>query len=226
MGRPINKKYFGYGNTGGVGGEGFSTLVVTNTATNSGYSTTTSVTWVASAPQLVGGTAASGTASVTFNGGTGRVQSLSVSNAGSGYTSTSSVTLTYTPASAGTATSFVLNLTNAVTNTIAASAWVPGGTQSLTADIVSQQASHRYRVATTEGTGVCQLVAAAPAAEGQMTIIATDSAANEYYVTKLTARKAVVYQKSGSGYQFFNGDSVGWNLVAAQANVSVLVATN
>jgi hypothetical protein len=228
MGRPINKKYFGYGNTGGVGGEGFSSLVVTNTATNAGYSTTTSVTWVASSPQLTGGTAAAGTASVSFVTGQGRIQSLSVTTAGTGYTSTGSVTLTFTPAKAGTGTSvaFLLSLTNAVTNTIASSAWVPGGTQALTADIVSQQASHRYRVATSEGTGVCQLVAAAPAAGGQMTIVATDSAGNEYYVTKLTARRAVVYQKSGSGYQFFNGDSVGWNLVAAQANVSVLVATN
>ena len=227
MGRPINKKYFGYGNTGGVGGEGFSSLVVTNTTTNSGYSTTTSVTWVASSPQLTGGTASAGTAAVSFITGQGRVQSLTVTTAGTGYTSTGSVTLTFTPAPVGgTTATFVLNLTNAVTNTIAASAWVPGGSSSVTADIISQQASHRYRVATSQGTGVCQLVAAAPAAGGQMTIVATDSAGNEYYVTKLTARRAVLYQKSGSGYQFFNGDSAGWNLTAAQADVSVKVASN
>lgn len=227
MGRPIEKKYFGYGNTGGVGGEGFSVLTVTNASANAGYSTTTAVTWVASNPQLTGGTPASGTASVSFITGQGRIQSLGITNAGTGYTSTSSVTLTFTPARVGgTAATFVLNLTNVVTNTIAANAWVSGGTQSLAADIISQKASHRYRVATSEGTSVCQLVAAAPAAAGQMTIVATDSAGNEYYVTKLTARKAVLYQKSGSGYQFASGTEAGWNLVAAQANVSVLVATN
>lgn len=227
MGRPINKKYFGYGNAGGIGGEGFSSLVVTNTATNAGYSTTTAVTWVASAPQLPGGTAAAGTASVSFVTGQGRIQSLGVTTAGTGYTSTGSVTLTFTPArSGGTAATFVLNLTNAVTNSIAVSAWVPGGTQALAADAVKQTSSQRYRVTTSEGTGVCGLVAAAPAAAGEMTITALDSAGNEYYVTKLTARRAVVYQKSGSGYEFFNNDSVGWNLTAAQANVSVKVVSN
>jgi hypothetical protein len=228
MGRPIKKKYFGFGNPDGVGGEAFASLVVTNTATNAGYSTTTAVTWVASSPQLVGGTPAAGTAAVSFVTGQGRIQSLGITTAGTGYTSTASVTLTFTPARVGgTAATFVLNLSSAVTNTIAANAWVPvSGTQSLIAEILKQKASHRYRVATSEGTGVCQLVARAPAAGGEMTIIATDSASNQYYVTKLTARKAVVYQKSGSGYQFTNGTEVGWNLTAAQANVSVLVASN
>lgn len=226
MGRPIKKKYFGFGNVGGIGGEGFSSLVVTNTATNAGYSTSTAVTWVASAPQLPG-TAAAGTASVSFVTGQGRIQSLGVTTAGTGYTSTSGVTLSFTPARVGgTAVTFVLNLTNVVTNAIAVTAWVPGGTQALAADAVEQVSSHRYRVTTSEGTGPCKLVAAAPAAEGEMNITALDSAGNEYYVTKLTARRAVVYQKSGSGYEFFDGDSIGWSLDAAQANVSVQVVSN
>ena len=227
MGRPIKKTYFGFGNAGGIGGEGFGSLVVSNPSANAGYSTTTAVTWVASAPQLPGGVAAAGTANVQFLTGQGRIQSLGITTAGTGYTSTASVTLTFSPARvSGTAAVVVINLANAVTNSIAVSAWVPSGTQALTADAVKQTSSQRYRVTTSEGTGVCELVARAPAAGGEMNITALDSAGNQYYVTKLTARRAVVYQKSGSGYEFFNGDSVGWNLSAAQANVSVKVVSN
>lgn len=223
MGRPINKKYFGNKATGGVGGEGISSIIVTNTATNSGYSTTTSVTWVASAPQLAGGSAASGSASVSFVGGTGRIQSLSVLNAGTGYTSTGSVTLTYSPTSAGTAATLVLNLTGVVANSIASSAWIPDGASAKAADIIKQESSTRYRVATADGAGVCKLVTASPT-EGEMTIAATDSAGGTYYVKKLTARRAVVVPNSGT--QFTENDSVGWNLTAAEANVSVKISSN
>lgn len=223
MGRPINKKYFGNTAGGGVGGEGFSSLVVTNTATNSGFSTTTSVTWVASDPQLAGGTPASGTASVSFVTGSGRVQSLNILSAGTGYTSTGSVTLTYSPTSAGTGVTFVLNLTSGVSNSIASSAWIPGGAAAKTADIIKQESSTRYRVATADGAGVCKLVTATPT-EGEMSITATDSDGGTYYVKKLTARRAVVVPDTGT--QFTTNDSVGWSLTAAEANVSVKISSN
>ena len=92
MGRPIKKKFFGNlitpkqnhatGGKTGVGAEGIASIAITNTATNSGYSTTTQVTWVASAPQITGGVPASGTAVVWYAGGTGRIQSLNVVNSG------------------------------------------------------------------------------------------------------------------------------------------------
>lgn len=235
MGRPIKKSYFGNlnspynnfatgGNTG-VGGEGFSSLVVTNTATNSGYSTTTNVTWVASTPQLGTGTPASGTATVVYDGVTGRIQTLGISNPGTGYTSTSSVTLTFTPSSGGTAATFVLNLTSSVTNDIAVSAYIPSGTQALPADILKQESSRRYLVGNSEGKGICKLVAASPAA-GEMTIIARDSANNQYYVKKLTSRKALLVQKSGSGYEFADNTLAGWNLTAAVTGISVVISNN
>lgn len=237
MGRPIKKKFFGNlnspyndyatGGDTGVGGEGFSTIVVTNTATNSGYSTTTNVTWVASTPQIGNGVPASGTATVLFSGGTGRIQSLGITNPGTGYTSTASVTLTFTPTSGGTGATFVLNLTNSVTNNIAVSAYLPSGTQALASDILKQESSRRYLVGNSEGQGVCKLVAASPTA-GQMTITAKDSQNNEYYVTKLTSRKALLTQKTlvGGSYEFNSGTQVSWNLTGAVLNTSVVISNN
>lgn len=109
MGRPINKKYFGNTNspyddaqTGGptgVGGEGLAGVTVGNTGTN--YSSGTTVTF--GSPQIPGGTTASGGLSLNAFG---NVTSINVTNAGGGYTST--VTFTISTASsvsvAGTGT--------------------------------------------------------------------------------------------------------------------------
>lgn len=226
MGRPIKKKFFGnlnapdYGSiTGGtgVGGEKFSTVTVTNTASNGLYSTTTQVTWTASAPQLVNGTAATGTATVSV---AGRVTALNLSEAGAGYTSTSSVTVTLTPATVGTATTYVIALTSsAVTNAIAAYARVEGAGAATLGDILKQEASHRYLVTTSSGTSQCKLVATNTPAEKQMYIVATDnkSPASTYWVTKLTARRAILTRRSdgGSGYAYATNAAAGWTLGSA-----------
>ena len=85
-------------------------------------------------------------------------------------------------------------------NAIVAYAYVTAN--SLLADIQAQKGSHRYLVATSEGSAVCKLVAATPAAVGEMTITATDSAACTYYVTKLTAHRAVLVPFGGGSYVF------------------------
>lgn len=85
-------------------------------------------------------------------------------------------------------------------NAILAYAYVTAN--SLPADIQAQKGSHRYLVATSEGSAVCKLVAATPAAVGEMTITATDSAACTYYVTKLTAHRAVLVPFGGGSYVF------------------------
>ena len=79
-----------------------------------------------------------------------------------------------------------------------------------------------YRVTNADGTGACKLVAAAPG-EGEMNMIATDSAGNTYYVTRLFECLAVVTQKTGSSYQFASGTRVKWNESAAVLNTSVKI---
>ena len=230
MGRPIKEKFFGNtnspftnyptGGTTGKGGEGISALVVTNTATNAGYSTSTTVIWTASTPQVAGGVAATGTAIVAFDGGTGRIQSLSVTTTGTGYTSTSGVTLSYSPARVGgTAATFVLSLTSTKQNAISGQAYIVGGTVN-PYDIKKQEASRRYLVQTTDGTGQCKLVTTSTLAAGEMNIVATDLNGSTYYVKKLTARRAVLVQSTASGsFLFSNNTAAGWTINGASSGV-------
>jgi hypothetical protein len=231
MGRPIKKKFFGSlttpyqnqatGGRTGVGGEGISVLTVTNTATNSGYSTTTSVTWVASAPQIAGGVAASGTAAVTYVGGTGRIQSLTITNSGTGYTTTGSLALTFSPTSAGTAATFVATTSTTRQNAIAIISYVPAGSSAVSnGDIMKQEASRRYLVQNSQGQGICKLTTGTLTA-GTMHIIATDAAGDTYWVTKLTGRKANVYPRSNTGTSIYSNIRVApWTLGAASGTTT------
>lgn len=218
MGRPIKKTFFGNLNTGGVGGEGVS-LVTLGTNPVS----TLTVTVVFGAPNLAGGVQATGTAVKTGN----TVTSVTVDVAGSGYTSAPSVSFTGTNMSVvGTATA---TLTTSVSNAIAITAFIPGGSSAVVGDIIKQESSRRYLVNTAQGTGQCRLVAAdnASLVAGQMNLIATDTLGSTYYVTKLTARRAHLSTAtdSGSGFEYAEGAVTGWSLDAATTG-SVSIASN
>jgi hypothetical protein len=137
---------------------------------------------------------------------------------------TNAANLTFSDA--GTGAAFFTALTASQLNAIAGVAYIPGGASAVAYDIIKQEASHRYLVKTAQGTGQCKLVAAAPGA-GEMTIIATDTQGCTYYVTKLTAHRAVLTRKTsaGTGYQFATGDVAGWNITGAVTGF-VSIATN
>lgn len=213
MGRPLNKKYFGLAANEGIGGESVATVAILVTGTN--YSGAATAAF--SAPQLPGGVTATANITVT----TGTITAVALTNGGSGYTSVP--TLTVSPATTGTTATFTVTLTSATPNTIAVTAFIPGGASAKTADAVKQASSTRYRVTTADGTGVCSLVAGSPA-EGEMNILAVDSDAGEYYVTKLTSRRCTIVQKTG--VQFENDVSVGWNISAAEEGTVVKIVTN
>lgn len=145
------------------------------------------------------------------------ILAATVTTGGSGYTTAPAVTLS---GGNGTLTAVLSSVTP---NTIAVSAFIPGGASAKTADAVKQASSTRYRVTTADGTGVCSLVAAAPA-EGEMNILALDTSGGEYYVTKLTSRRCTIVQKTG--VQFENDVSVGWNISAAEEGTVVKIVTN
>jgi hypothetical protein len=206
MGRPIKKRFFGdkkfgTGLLGSVGGEGISSITVLNTASNSGYSTTTVVTWLAStSTQITGGVAATGTATVLYTGGTGRIQSLNITNSGTGFISTSGIVITYSPTSAGTAATFNASLTTGRRNAITFASYLstvsgtPGAV--VGGDIIKQVGSRSYLVQNSQGRGEVKLVATATnsLAKGQMNITATDYNSAIYLVKKLSSRKAYVVQ--------------------------------
>lgn len=292
MGRPIKKSFFGNLNRGsgsvttddGIGGEGISsTLNLVNTGSH--YSQ--GAVAVFSAPQLPGGVRATGSITIASPATGGGITAIALTEAGSGYTSTATVSITKpaTTATTADATDNSVTLTNVTSvtgiyvgmradagqgmqpsnyvvsvgtdtvtllstmtvttssltvtfsdqggsfaaataltstelNAINGVAYVPGGASAVVYDIIKQEASNRYLVKTAQGTGQCKLVADSPA-EGEMTIVATDTLNSTYYVTKLTAHRAVLTQKTdgGSGFEFSTGDVTGWSLDAASTGI-------
>lgn len=227
MGRPIKKVYFANlnspyqnhatgGNTG-QGGESVATIVNNNTATL--YATGTYALSI-TAPQLGGGVQAAATVSMA----SGKVNTITITTAGTGYTAAPTVTLT-SVSTTGTTATFVATLTSNTTNGIATSAWIAGGSSAKASDIMKQESTRRYLVVNSDGKGVCKLVTAVPAA-GEMTIIATDVNGSTYYVKKLTARRAVLVQKDVSGsFAFDSNTAAKWTLDAASTGV-VSIASN
>ena len=236
MGRPIQKKYFANTNEGldgeGVGGESFNVVTVLTTGTL--YSTTTNYTWTGSTPQIAGGEAASGTLSI---GTDRRVTAFNISNAGSGYTSTSSVTVTVSPATTGTTATYHVALTsNTRANGLAIYAYIPtsgsagyisgtGGSSRVLGDIIRQTGCNKYVVQTAQGVGRVKLVSDGVAnAAGEADLTATDSSGKTYYVMKLHGRKAKLKQYGTAGHEFDDESWVKWTITSASNGVSVLLA--
>jgi len=174
---------------------------------------------------FTGGNGSSAAANITFG-----VKNVEITEAGNGYTTVADAAPTFDGgAAAGTSvltTGSGIPYTDDAFSTILANAYIPasgsigyvsgtGGSSSVFADIVKQEATRRFRVETAQGIGYCNLVAAAPS-EGQMTITATDSDSKTYYVTKITSRKATVvpYGTSGHLFPIVNGEpqSVHWTM--------------
>jgi hypothetical protein len=233
MGRPLNKKYFGNRNIGsssttadnGIGGEGVASVTVGGTNNSSGYTTGDSVTFTA--PQLPGGVTATGT--IVANGG-GAIVSITITEKGSGYTT--APTVTASTGTIGTTTLTAVLTTDSGSagsstnqeNAIIGYAYVTGGSSRVIADIKKQTNDRRYKVTTAQGTSICQLRTDGGDGEGTMDITAYDSDAGEYWVWKLTSRKAVLVQKGvGGGTQFATGTSVPWTLGNAVASYSVKI---
>lgn len=143
-----------------------------------------------------------------------KVLRVEITSSGSGYSGAPTVTES---APDGNAT-FTAVLTTTGADAIVAYAFVTGSSK--VADIVKQTGTRRYLVnnADTAGTPVvAYLKASAATALGEMTIAATDAGAGEYFVTKLTAHKAVVRRAGGSGWAFEDGAQVAWTFGTANA---------
>lgn len=203
MGRPINKKYFGNtnypydneqtGGPSGTGGEGVATFAINTTGTL--YTTSTTLTGTFSAPQIAGGIRATGNVTTDANGNT---ISATLVNQGSGYTSTPSFTLT--ASTTGTSATFTITLTTSRPNALAFTSYLSTGSSAVAGgDVLKQEASRRYLVRNSQGQGQVKLVTSDTLAAGQMNLVATDSAGATFWVKKLTARKAVLVGRTGTG---------------------------
>jgi hypothetical protein len=230
MGRPLNKKFFANTNyatfgTAGVGGESVASVTVV-AGTSAGYVTGNSVSF--SAPQITGGAYPVATIVATA----GAVTSVVITSKGSGYTSAPTATVT-----SGTGTAGTLSLTPVLTtgatarqNGIVCEAQIGAGAEVTTGDIIKQVNTRSYKVQTSGGVGVCKLVTTEAKDAGQMSIKATDSAGNTYFVAKLTARKAVLVPAANVhggtttiGSQFASGTTAKWTFGAAVVNTTVTI---
>ena len=144
-----------------------------------------------------------------------KVKSVEVTTAGSGYMTAPAITTQG-------GTTFTATLTsgtggNAITMT---GRIVAGSTVQL--DVIKQTGSRRYLVKNGSTVGVVKLVGDAVDAAGEANIVATDSAGGTYYVTKLTAHRAILTRDTGT--QFATGQSVKWTLGAPTLNQTVKIA--
>jgi hypothetical protein len=230
MGRPLNKKFFANTNvakfgTAGVGGESVASVTVV-TGDSASYVTGNTVSF--SAPQITGGAYPVATIVATA----GAVTSVVITSAGSGYTSAPTATVT-----SGTGTQTTLTLTPVLTtgaaarqNGIKCEAQIGAGAEVTTGDIIKQVNTRSYKVQTSGGVGVCKLVTTEAKDAGQMSIKATDSAGNTYFVAKLTARKAVLVPAANVhggtttiGSQFASGTTAKWTFGSAVVNTTVTI---
>lgn len=203
MGRPLKSVYFGNRNTDGVSGEGVASVAIASAIAKS-YTTDAVATF--SAPQIPGGSTATGTVTIDGNGD---ITAVVVTSAGSGYTSRPTVTISedgqadtvLTHGSGGV----TVTLTAAVTDALTCSAWVTGDSQARVGDIVKQVGSKTFRVRTSAGTAKCKLVTtvSGPQAAGEMTITATKADTTTFNVAKINGR--VCYDAAGNKYAWVLG---------------------
>lgn len=205
MGRPIKKLYIGNRNTDGIGGEGVSTVTID--AAGEGYFTANAAI-AFTAPQLPNGTTATGTLELDGNGA---VTGVTITNAGTGYTSAPTGSITGANTTPATIDTITLT-TAAVADAIAVSAYVVGGASAVAGDIIAQKGTKTYRVQTAQGTSECTLVTTSPG-EGEMRITATDSDGGTYYVKKLFNQTVVVVPNDGT--QFAEDAKVDWTALDA-----------
>ncbi len=210
----------------GRGYTGTATITVTtasgvNSVANSGLAgantfTVTTATGIAVGMLISGGaTGVSG----RVTGVSGNIVSTNVANNG---TWTNATNLWFWDFGSGA--QFITSLTAVTQNAISVNAYLPvsaGGSGIKASDIVKQEASLRYLVKNADGIGQCKLVASNSPAAGEMNITATDTLGSTYWVTKLTARRCRLVQRSngGSGYAFADNSTAGWTLGSASTGV-------
>jgi hypothetical protein len=238
MGRPLHKKYFANTNvatfgTAGVGGESTASVAVSGTFGGKTPGTYTIPASVISAPQITGG--AKPTMTLTYV--TATTATVAVVTAGSGYTGTVTISGAGLQSLGGAGTGTIV-LTSTMTtgatarqNGIVCEAEIGvAGTEVTTGDIIKQVNGRSYKVQTSDGVAVCKLVTTEVKTANQMSIKATDSAGNTYFVAKLTARKATLVPAANVhggtttiGSQFASGATAKWTFGAAVAGTTVTI---
>jgi len=152
--------------------------------------------------------------------------SVTVTEKGSGYTSPVDAQVTFSGGTGAVATAVLTtdsgNVGSATNqeNAIIIRAKIDAEATVRVGDIIKQTSGRRYKVKTTDGTAVCKLVADDTPATFEAYIKATDANGNTYFVTKLTAHKALLTQwtNNESTWLVANGTTAQWSFAAASGN--------
>jgi hypothetical protein len=178
----------------------------------------------------VGATVPAGGTGVQLDVGFG-AHHIVVTQKGSGYIGSETVTFT-TTSGGGEVTAvgtFVLTTDSGAVgsatnqeNAIVAYGWVDGAREIV--DIIKQTSSRRYRLKGADGyVRSAILVAHSSNANSQVDVTAYDSDNNQYWVTKITAHKALLTRKISGNGQFATGTNVKWTFGNAEEDVSVKI---
>ena len=234
MGRPLNKKFFANTNvaqfgTAGVGGESVASVAAVTGLSGMTFpgGPFTILAADITAPQIAGGAKPV----LTFTATSATAGTVAVVSAGSGYTTAPTVTVRGTLAGGSTTATPVATLTTTRVNGLKCEAKIgSAGTEVTTGDVIKQVNTRSYKVITSDGTAVCKLVTTEAKTANQMSIKATDSAGNTYFVAKLTARKAVLVpaanvhgDTTSIGTQFASGTTAKWTFGTAVVNTTVTI---
>ena len=132
---------------------------------------------------------------------------------------TSSMTITFSGQGSG------LSVTTALTTTtqdaITIISYLTTGSSAIRGgDIMKQEGSRRYLLQNAQGQGICRL-ATGVLSPGQMHIIASDWGGSTYYVTKLTARKAVLTNRTNTSTAVYStGQVAPWTIGLSTGTVA------
>ena len=236
----------GYGGAGrSVGAQGKVTAInITNSGT--GYTGAPTLTLTTATARSYASTGTSGASTIYPSSTTGIYTGMQVLGSGIASSSTyvtdvsgTAVNLSWPNASTvNTTVSFVdlgagfaktVSLTSSTTNdAITIISYLTTASQSRTnGDILKQESSRRYLVQNVDGQGICHLTTGT-LTTGTMHIIGTDFGGATYWVTKLTARRAVVANRTSTSTAYVvTGRSVKWTLGAATGTgVNTMISLN
>jgi len=138
-----------------------------------------------------------------------RAKSVLMINNGSGYTDPTDAAVSFSQSVTGDAVMGSSAVVGQNENAITMTAYLTGGSATAV-DVIRQVSGRRYKVTDGTRTGIVKLKDSAVNAAGEASITATDTAGNQYYITKLSNHRARVTRGTGASHQFASDSSVAW----------------
>ena len=144
---------------------------------------------------------------------------------------TASLAVAFSDQGSGFAKTVALYANTTTQDAIAITSYLTTGSSAVSGgDIIKQESSRRYLVRNSQGIGQVRIGAGTGTnhvlSPGQAHIIATDGGGATYYVTKLTAHKATLINRTSTSTALITDLVAGWTLDVATGTNQVSLAKN